>query len=137
MPEPFAPGIGVLHGRHVLVIEDHEDTRRLWRTALEFAGAHVSEADEAERGLALVRTTGCDVILCDFNLRNDGRNGAWLLERVRMSAFLRRVPVVALTGRTELEADLVRAGFDVVLVKPVHPFDVVMHVATLLDRRAA
>ena len=126
---------GVLAGQHVLLVEDHADTRELLHAALEHEGAIVTSADDAEDALGMIRAGRCDLIVTDFNLRNAGRNGAWLLERARATSQLNAVPAVAVTGRKDLEADLQRAGFAQVFVKPINFAELPKRLARLLKGR--
>jgi signal transduction histidine kinase len=81
----------------ILVIDDSEDDRALYRRALKKADARyeIIEADDGDQGLALIddEFTGC--VLLDYSL--PGRNGIEVLKRLRAKhAF---VPVVMLTGQ--------------------------------------
>ena len=54
--------------RRVLVVEDHEDNRRILRDLLEHAGYEMIEAVTGEEGLALADSERPDLILMDIQL---------------------------------------------------------------------
>jgi CheY-like chemotaxis protein len=113
---------GVLDGVHVLVVDDEEDPRELFRDVLELAGAHVSVADSARAALAIVERDVPDVLVTDIMMPNE--DGYWLIDAVRAfrATTGRRHPrALALTGggRTHPRARAVTAGFDVQLSKPI------------------
>ena len=126
------PRVRLLRGRHVLVVEDHEDTRHLMHVVLENEGAVVTEAEDAEQAFVFAGAGPCDVAITDVSLGRHDRSGVWLLDRFRDSPGLAAVPVVAVTGHKELEAQLNQLGFDAVLIKPVDPLELPERVAHLL-----
>lgn len=116
-----------LGGILVLVVEDDQDSRDLFRSMLECHGAIVTTAasvDEAKRALQVVRP---HVIVTDIGLRQ--KPGTWLLDDVRASARFARTPVIAVTGRHV--PPTVRAMFDGFLEKPVDMDDLCLTVLRL------
>jgi len=113
---------GVLDGLHVLVVDDEEDPRELFRDVLELAGAHVSVAASAREALAIVEREVPDVLVTDIMMPNE--DGYWLIDAVRAlreSTGRRHPRALALTGggRTHPRARAVAAGFDAQLGKPI------------------
>jgi len=119
-------------GCQILVVDDDEESRVMLRTALELAGARVSEADGARRAVEVAGLTPCDVVITDITMGHTRRDGLWLLDRFRASAALTKIPVVAVTGCRELRSDLIARGFDRVLIKPIDVLDVPQTIVTLL-----
>lgn len=82
----------------VLIIDDSEDDRQLYRRALSKGGDALYsfvEAADGEDGLHQIETSAPDCVLLDYSL--PGRNGIEVLKRIRAQhAF---VPVVILTGQ--------------------------------------
>jgi len=112
----------VLEGLHVLVVDDEDGPRELFRDVLELAGAHVSVAASARAALAVVERDVPDVLVTDIMM--PGQDGYWLINAVRnfREASGRRHPrALALTGdgRRHPRARAVAAGFDAQLSKPV------------------
>jgi signal transduction histidine kinase len=82
----------------ILVIDDSEDDRLLYRRCLQksVGGSYVvSEASRGEEGLARVDTDVFACVLLDYSL--PGRNGVEILKRIRARHSF--VPVVMLTGQ--------------------------------------
>lgn len=83
---------------HILVIDDSEDDRLLYRRALQRSGDiayHITETDNGESGLEALEQQRPDCILLDYSL--PGRNGIEVLKRIR--ARDPHVSVVILTGQ--------------------------------------
>src|SRR5215813_1255882 len=82
----------------ILVIDDSEDDRLLYRRCLQKSVAaryQVSEASHGEEGLARLENDAFACVLLDYSL--PGRNGVEILKRIRTRHSF--VPVVMLTGQ--------------------------------------
>ncbi len=101
----------------LLLVDDHEDTRRILLRLLSRKGHHIKDAASVSGALALIDQNNFDVIISDIGLP-DG-NGHELMARARkINPELRGI---ALSG-FGMEDDLQRseaAGFEVHLTKPV------------------
>src|SRR6266850_1938290 len=89
----------LLDGVHVLVVDDEEDPRELFRDVLELAGARVSVAASARAALAAIEREVPDVLVSDIMMPSE--DGYWLINAVRefRHATGRRHPkALALTG---------------------------------------
>ena len=110
-----------MSGKRVLVIEDHEDNRRIVRDLLTSAGYEIVEAATGEDGVRLAETQPPDLILMDIDLPDiDGYEAT---RRLRELPALRSVPVVAVTSYA-LSGDDVKAfaaGCDAYVAKPFSP----------------
>lgn len=84
---------------HVLVVEDHEDTRSLLIFQLGLMDCRVSVAIDGEDALRVAERERPDLILMDATLpRLDGLTAT---RRIRATPALRDVPVVFLSGHAE------------------------------------
>src|SRR6267378_3863068 len=101
--------VGSLVGRHLLVVEDDKDSRDVFCAMLDYEGAMV---------LGVLKTVRPHAIIIDIVL--PGRDGFWLLEQLRSSQRMRRIPVVAVTAVAGRE-EILDAGFDAYVAKPVRP----------------
>jgi DNA-binding response OmpR family regulator len=110
-----------LAGKRILVVEDHEHTREIFQATLTHAGGDVMTAASPEHALTVLSTATVDAVITDLGFGADPMAGTRMLAAVRPRPD--RCPVIAVTGRKELENDLRVMGFDAVLVKPVDPFD--------------
>jgi two-component system cell cycle response regulator DivK len=107
--------------RCVLVIEDHEDNRRIVRDLLTTVGYEILEAVTGEDGLALAAVHRPDLILMDLDL--PGIDGYEAMRRIRSSPTLHRVPIIAVTSYA-LSGDDTKAfaaGCDAYVAKPFSP----------------
>jgi CheY-like chemotaxis protein len=107
-------------GRRVLIVEDNDDARRLMHRLLQMWGYDARVAEDGPSGVEAALAYRPAVALIDLGL--PGLDGYEVARRIRAAAGT-TVRLVALTGYGELEdrdrtAD---AGFDLHLLKPVHP----------------
>jgi PAS domain S-box-containing protein len=113
----------------ILLVEDHQDTRRTLSRLLTHFGHNVITADNVERAIDTMGSDKIDVVLCDIGLP-DG-SGYEVASQARMQG---RMKTIALTG-FGTEQDVRRskeAGFDFHLVKPVNFYEL----QTVLDQIA-
>ena len=101
---------------NILLVEDHEDTRRVLTTLLEHAGHRAIVASGYAEALRLLVRVPADILLCDLGLPDgDG------LDLVTKAKALRpKIRTIALTARaSQADKELGRqAGFDHYLTKP-------------------
>ena len=102
----------------VLVADDHEDTRLLFRTVLEVRGYRVVEAADGEETVRTAESARPDLILMDGNLPR--LSGVDATRRIRASTHIGHVPIVFISGHTGAAylALAREAGCDEFLVKP-------------------
>ena len=124
------PASTLLRGIRVLLVEDHDDTLAMYREVLASAGAVVidrSSAREAAADLGMA-----DIIVTDIAMPYD-EDGVWLVEaaqRIRPS-----IPIIGISGYTrEQDPRIAKAQFDLLLLKPVDPWQLVEEVRTLIGR---
>jgi two-component system cell cycle response regulator DivK len=107
--------------RRILVIEDHEDNRRILRDLLTPAGYKLFEAVTGEEGVAMAETHRPDLILMDIQL--PGLDGYEATRRIKGNPALRQIPIIAVTSYA-LSGDDVKArdaGCDAYVTKPYSP----------------
>jgi signal transduction histidine kinase len=121
--QPSAPQAEIERGaaRHILIIEDNDDTRQMLHEALAFSGHDVCEARDGASGLALAAETHPDVALIDIGLPDV--DGYEVARRLRAAPGGRRMGLIAITGygQAEDQRRAYEAGFDAHLTKPVAP----------------
>jgi len=103
----------------VLVIEDEVDVRKFASRVLTLEGFAVLETDNGEQGLKLVRKNKCALVLLD--LRLPGRDGWFVLKKMKEDPALRDVPVIVFTasaGIPQRERALHMGAVDY-LIKPL------------------
>jgi signal transduction histidine kinase len=118
---------------HVLVVEDNADAAETLREALELEGMDVTVAADGEAGLAAVRRTPPDLVICDIGLPGD-LDGYGVARAIRADPALCRIPLVALTGYAgpEDRARARAAGFDQHLGKPTGLGDLLCAIRPLI-----
>lgn len=112
-------------GKRILVIEDHEENRRLLRDLLTSFGYQLIEAVTGEEGLTMAGTELPDLILMDIQL--PGMDGYETTRRIKANPELRHIPVIAVTSYA-LSGDDVKAleaGCDAYVTKPFDPAELV------------
>jgi CheY-like chemotaxis protein len=104
-------------GLRILVVEDHDDTRRVLSNLLMHTGHHVAAANCLSAARKVMTEESFDVIVSDIGLP-DGSGYALIAEAKQSQPSIR---AIALTGfATEQDVRFSReAGFDFHLTKPV------------------
>lgn len=122
----------------VLIVEDNEDNRIIYRTFLEHHGYVVLEASDGEAGVQSVREHRPDIVLMDISMPVlDGYEATRILKADPATAS---IPVVALTAHAMAEDRRLaaEAGCDSYLAKPAEPRQVLAEVERMLGEvRAA
>jgi two-component system cell cycle response regulator DivK len=118
--------------RTILLVEDHEDNRIVYRTILEHVGYTVLLAGDGVEGVRLAREQKPDLVLMDVSIPlMDGWTATSVLKADLETAS---IPIVALTAHA-LAGDRERAlevGCDGYLAKPVEPRRVLEEVRRFL-----
>ncbi|HEX6751134.1 MAG TPA: response regulator [Longimicrobium sp.] len=118
--------------RTILLVEDHEDNRIVYRTMLEHFGYRVLLAGDGGEGVRMAREHHPDLILMDVSIPvMDGWEATAALKADSATAS---IPIIALTAHA-LAADRERAvevGCDGYLAKPVEPRRVLEEVRRFL-----
>ncbi|MEX1129262.1 MAG: response regulator [Vicinamibacterales bacterium] len=120
--------------RTVLLVEDHADSRAMYAEFLRL-DFKVVEAADGIAAFELMEQTLPDIVVTDLALpRMDGFE---LIERMRDDDRFRLVPVIALSGYSgsDHETRAIRAGSDLVLMKPCLPEILAKAVASAAIRR--
>ena len=80
----------------ILVVEDDEDLRRLFRTALMLAGFDVMEAGDGLEALLRIDQSPPDLVVLDLVLPR--LSGIAVQQEIAAQAVTRDIPVVVITG---------------------------------------
>lgn len=124
----------VLAGARILVVEDDRDTREFVCAALAACSADVTAVASADEALVRLEKGWPDVILSD--VRMPGMDGYELIQRIRAQEAQRgdRALTIALTAYANADerANLLGAGFDIHVAKPVDPDDLAATIGRVL-----
>ena len=104
-------------GRHLLVVDDHADTREAMAELLRLHGLAVEAAERAELAFEMAVAAPPAVVLLDLVM--PGGSGLDLLRRLKDHAATAAVPVIVVTGLVAAEPQARLAGCDAFLIKPV------------------
>jgi len=107
--------------KRILVVEDHEDKRRIMRDLLTSSGYEVIEAVTGIEGVTAAETHRPDLIVMDIQL--PGIDGYEATRQIKANPSLRKVPIIvdtsyALSGDDEKAFE---AGCDAYVAKPFSP----------------
>jgi CheY-like chemotaxis protein len=111
----------------ILIVEDDEDLRRLFRTALTLAGFEVVEAGDGLEALHKIDHAPPDLVVLDIMLPH--MSGLVVQQEIAAQVITRQIPIVLVTGST---LDLEDTGARCVLRKPISPEELVNAVKTCL-----
>jgi len=127
-----------LAGLYVLAVDDEQDSLNLLRAVLEGAGASVTTAASAAAALDMIRQRPPDVMIADIGM--PGMDGLQLIRALRqMDEPVRSTPAAALTAyaRSQDRITSLASGYQMHLVKPIDPVELIVAVSTLVPRRMA
>ena len=111
----------------ILVVEDDEDLRRLFRTVLALAGYDVIEAGDGLEALNRIDQAPPDLVILDLML--PGISGLAVHHELAAQALTRQIPIVVITGSSIDPSEL---NVACLLRKPILPDELVKAVRTCL-----
>jgi two-component system, cell cycle response regulator DivK len=116
----------------LLLVEDFDDAREMYRDYLAFSGFRVETARDGQEAIDKARALAPDLILMDLSL--PGIDGWEATRLLKADPATRRLPIVALSAHA-MAADGERAlaaGCDGFIAKPCLPPDLVLQIAPFL-----
>ena len=125
-----------LQNVHVLVVEDHADSRDLITTTLQQFGAKVTAVSSAAAAITALSHIKPDILISDIGM--PGMDGYMLMQQIREVTHTSEIPAIALTSYTS-ETDqqkALTAGFQMHLSKPMEPVQLVEAVLTLISNHS-
>lgn len=105
--------------KKILVVEDYEDTRELFRIMLESQGYEVLEVDNGLDAVEIALAALPDIILMDMSL--PGLDGCQATRRIRSEPDTKSIPIIACSAHNQWEwrAKALLAGCTDFVRKPV------------------
>ena len=118
----------------ILLVDDYVDTREMYAVLLRDKGHVVHQATDGLDALAVLRDTELDATVVDISLPR--MNGYELARQIRANPLHSRLMLIAVTGHglPEHRALSRSVGFDVHLVKPVAPAELLAVLGTAAPR---
>jgi two-component system chemotaxis response regulator CheY len=121
-----------------LVVDDYSTMRRIIKNLLHDLGyANVTEADDGNTALPLLKQGGFDFLITDWNM--PGMAGLDLLKAVRADANLKKMPVLMLTAEAKREqiVEAAQAGVNGYVIKPFTAATLKEKIDKILESRTA
>jgi PAS domain S-box-containing protein len=139
-PSPSSAGARTLAGLRVMIVDDDDDVRSILALTLEEHGAETVALDSGRdvRKLLAQQTTGrhFDLLICDIGMPQE--DGYDVIRKVRVSPPEEggAIPAIALTayGRAQDRVRALEAGFQMHIVKPVDPDELMVVIRSLVNR---
>lgn len=121
----------------ILLVEDYDDAREMYRDFLEFSGFRVLTARDGREAIEQARLSHPDLVLMDLSL--PGIDGWEATRLLKADPATRHLKIVALSAHALApDGDRAReAGCDGFIAKPCLPADLVVHVGAYLKAHAA
>lgn len=119
----------------VLVVDDYEDTRRIYSDYLKFAGFRVVAANDGAEAITKAKELGPDVVVMDLAM--PGVDGWTATRKLKGDPRTKNIYVMAVTGYSEdaYRLEAWRSGCDAFLAKPVLPAELVRRIVGRLTAR--
>ncbi|MEA3436102.1 MAG: type II/IV secretion system protein [Thermodesulfobacteriota bacterium] len=119
---------------NILVADDNRITLKVLCKTLESENYQVFAAENGLDALELVSREKPDLIVTDYNMPR--MDGMMFIKKLKSQLATRYVPIIMLTGKGEVESEVevINAGADDYLVKPVNPKRFLARVHRLLKR---
>jgi CheY-like chemotaxis protein len=121
----------------ILLVEDFDDAREMYRDYLQFAGLRVEAARDGREAIEKARRLQPDLILMDLSL--PGIDGWEATRLLKSDPATKHILIVALSAHAlAAEGERAhRAGCDGFIAKPCLPTDLVDEIARYLKARSA
>lgn len=117
----------------ILLVDDYPDALETWGLYLRTCGFEVITATNGHEAVDVAMAQKPDVIVMDLEL--PGISGFEAARRIRRTSETAAIPLIAATGYShghQLD-EAKQAGFDVILVKPCDPGQLVAEIERRLD----
>jgi CheY-like chemotaxis protein len=120
------------NGKHILIVDDYPDAVEIWALYLRAFGYRVSTASDGVEAVAQAERLLPDLIVLDLELPR--MSGFDVARHLRANPDTEDIPLIAATGYShQRQLDLARdAGFDLIVVKPCEPDELVGEIERLL-----
>lgn len=85
--------------KHVMTVDDSKTMRDMITFTLRGAGFQVSEAEDGQKALQMLRSTKVDLVITDLNMPK--LDGVGLIKSLRADPTYRSVPILMLTTESD------------------------------------
>ena len=117
--------------KRVLVIDDDEDILEILNIVFQEEGYNVviSNTGDAAEHIEVIHP---DIILLDVRIEGSAKNGVQICAEIKAKYKDRKLPVILVSGETDLAILASECGADKFISKPFDIIDMVMQVKSLL-----
>jgi diguanylate cyclase (GGDEF)-like protein len=121
-------------GKHILVVDDDRNLRKIIQTNLEIAGYEVTTAANGDEALRVLDAMQPDLVVLDVMMPL--MDGYEVARRIRRHPSNTHVPIIMLTAKSEVEDKLAGfdAGVDDYMTKPFGPQELLARVKAKIRR---
>lgn len=122
----------ITSGLKALIVDDEPGQLSLTVEVAKSMGFKIETAENGKQAIEKLKIDNFDIVLTDIQMPI--LDGFQLIRNIRGSEANKYLPVIALSGRTDIEKNVyTEAGFDNKLLKPYRPNDLKRHIAQLLN----
>lgn len=115
----------------ILVVDDSESIRTILKLTLQFKGYKVIEAEDGVEAYEILKEKPLDLLITDISMPK--MSGLELLNKVRQELNNTTLPIIICTAEKEAnEEQILSKGANKILIKPVSPNDLLVHVQSLI-----
>lgn len=122
----------LLQGKRIIIVDDDLLTLELFHFVLASNHAEVKTATSAARALEIVDSWTPHILISDIGMPHE--DGFAFIEKIRKHDSIQSIPVIAVTGYSSQDdrKKLRDAGYCEVLIKPIHPDQLLSLIRTIL-----
>jgi CheY-like chemotaxis protein len=119
----------------IMVVDDEDLTRALYKHVLVRAGYSVLEASNGHEALEKLASTQPDLIIMDVLM--PGMDGFTTIKQIRENLLLTDLPIIFLSSRADVAAEYqgLSSGAQRYLIKPISMLDLEREVRDLLTSK--
>lgn len=118
----------------ILIVEDDEGLRQMWRLAFNLAGFEVLEAASGSEALARAFDSSPTLVLLDVMM--PGLDGFDVCRQLRYDQRTHRLPIVFVSALSDIKQRnaLLKLGADACVSKPVGPRELIARIREVMER---
>ena len=133
IPEPPS-SIGSIRPEKILIVDDNQVILKILKNILESRNYLTLSANNGIEALKIAVQEKPDLIITDYMMPE--MDGMALINKLKSQLTTRFIPVIMLTSKDEVDAEVevINAGADDYLTKPVNPKRLIVRINRLLNR---
>ena len=118
--------------KKVFILDDEATQLALTNEIMSQAGFNITTSNHPENAIKDLKKGNYDLILTDIQM--PVLNGFELIRKLKSNKKLKHIPVIALSGRTEIRRKFyIEKGFETNIIKPFHANELLLKVAKILN----